>query len=67
VEKERKTKGKIREKISPPLDLVMISAPVVDTRQEACPFPFHFIYFRVAQAWVLGSFPQTKHPLANIR
>jgi len=53
---ERKTKGKIREKISPPWDPATVYAggwgpPVVGMHQGAHPLS---VYFRAAQAWVLG-------------
>jgi len=48
-EKERKTKGKIRQKISPPLDPLVVSAvgrgpPVVGVRRKACPFSFYTLW-----------------------
>jgi len=48
IEKERETKGKRREKISPPLDLAAASAggrgpPVLGAHQGACPLSFAFI------------------------
>jgi len=55
IEKERKTKTQIREKISPPLDPAVVSAgdlgpPVTGTCQEAFPFSFYIFLMSVVPA-----------------